>query len=117
MGDLTNRKVREYIMKNALQIVISLLLTVLIAIYCYHFKRLESLEGRVWALEQKQWDVEVLKSSLNERTGSIQRQIDMLCASLDKDIARLEGLITRLLRHNGLSAAIEPERPTHAEGG
>lgn len=90
-------------MKNALQIVISLLLTVLIAIYCYHFKRLESLEGRVWALEQRQSDIEVLRSILNERTNDIQHQIDNLCSNVDKSVSRLEAMMNRLLKLNGLS--------------
>jgi len=102
------KRIRDYIMKNALQIVISLLLTVLIAIYAYHFRRLDSLEGRVWALEQRKSSVDVL----GERTLNMQKQIDELCARVDNSTARLEAMITELLKLNGLSASVytEPEK-------
>lgn len=109
MVDPNNRsRLRDYMMKNALQIVISLLLTVLVAIYAYHFKRLDSLEGRVWALEQRKSSVEVL----NERTLNLQKQFDELCKSVEKSTDRLEAKINVLLKHNGLSASIyiEPEK-------
>lgn len=107
MVDPGNR-VRDYVMKNALQIVISLLLSVLIVIFTYHFRRVEALEARVWNLEQAKSSVEVL----GERTFNLQKQIDELCARVEKSTTRLEAMITELLKLNGLSASVyvEPEK-------
>jgi cell division protein FtsB len=102
------KRLRDYVMKNALQIVISLLLTVLIAVFAYHFRRVEALEARVWNLEQGKSSVEVL----TERTTNLQKQIDELCARVEKSTTRLEAMITELLKINGLSASVymEPEQ-------
>ena len=111
MVDPRNR-VKGYIMKNVLQIVISLLLTVLIMVFTYHFRRLEALEVRVWNLEQGNSSVEIL----GERTLYLQKQIDQLCTRMEKSTGRLEAMITRLLTLNGLSAEV-PETPIIERGG
>jgi len=102
------KRLGDYIMKNALQIVISLLLTILIAVFAYHFRRVEALEARVWNLEQAKSSVEVL----GERPFNLQKQIDELCARVENSTNRLEAMITELLKLNGLSASVytEPEK-------
>lgn len=106
MVDPYKSRLRDYMTKNALQIVTSLLLTVLIAVFAYHFRRVEALEARVWNLEQGKSSVDVL----GERTLYLQKQIDELCSRVEKSNA----MITELLKLNGLSASVleyrEPEK-------
>jgi hypothetical protein len=97
-------KVKGYVLSNIMQFVITLLLTLLIGVYAHNLKRVNDLEVRVWTLEtQKAPRLDLLESRIDERTAALDKRLTEFCHSVNTSIDRLEGLLVKFLRENGMS--------------
>ena len=91
---------KDFLLKNSIQILSSLLLVVLIAISSYGFSRVQLVDERVRALEinapASRGQIGILEVKLDERLARFEERMNAAIERFENRCELLESLITRL---------------------